>query len=166
MFADVEVNATVYVQPTARCVVYCLQRPRTYSYRIVCICKQHTVANWRTTGVHVARFRRSACVFVHCVVRRRRKRSEVQLDQRRDHGPRKMRAAVMREDATDFLLKERQAHGLACELCDELAHGFCRRAEAQVAQQVEQLFQQPSPPSSQKSAGRVTPSPSLRLSVL
>jgi hypothetical protein len=52
---------------------------------------------------------------------------------------------MVRENATDFLLELLQAHGFACKLRDEFAHRFGRRAETQVAQQVEQLFEHSTP---------------------
>jgi hypothetical protein len=57
-----------------------------------------------------------------------------------------MSTPVVREYIADLLLEMLQAHGLACELCDEVAPGSCRGAKAQAAQQVEQLFEHLPPP--------------------
>jgi hypothetical protein len=74
-----------------------------------------------------------------------------------------MSTPVVREYIADFLLQVLQAHGLSCEPCDEVARRLCRRAEAQVAQQVEQLFEHLPPHRSQKSAGCIASSLSPRL---
>ena len=52
-----------------------------------------------------------------------------------------MRATVMREYVPDLLTQVTEAHRFACEPRDEVTHRLRRRAETQVAQQVEQLFE-------------------------
>jgi hypothetical protein len=164
MLADIEVNATVYVQPTSRSVVHSPHRLRIYCYDIACVCEQKTVANWRTAGPRHVRRCGNGCVLVPFLAGSD-EASEAQLHQRRDHGAREMRTAVMREYVPYFLLQVLQAHGLACKLGDEVARRLCRRAQTQVAKQVEQLFEHLPPTTARRSAGRVAPSLPPALSV-
>ena len=50
MLADIDANATVYVQPTSRSVVHSLHRLPVHCYIVACIREQHTVADRRTAG--------------------------------------------------------------------------------------------------------------------
>jgi hypothetical protein len=149
MLADIEVNATVYVQPTSRSVVHCSHRTRDYGYPVLSVCKQHTVADWRTAEPRCVCHSGSVRVVV-CFLGCWSKPGKSQLDERRDHGPSEMSSPVVREYVADFLLQVLQAHGFACKACDEIARRLCPRAKTQAAQQVEQLFEHLPPHRSQR----------------
>jgi hypothetical protein len=166
MLADIEVNSTVYVQPTSRGAVYRPYRVRINRDQVACACEQHTVAHRRTTGSYAALCCGSACAFVFLVDMGCRESSKTQLDESRDHRACERRTAVMCQYVSDFLLELLQTHGLASKPCDQVAHRFCRRAETQVAQQIEQLFEHSPPTPQPESAGRIASSLSPRLSVL
>jgi hypothetical protein len=144
MLADIDANATVYVQPSSRPRARRPHSVRIYRYPITCAGKKHTVADRRIPGPLRACFCRSACVFVRFICRCG-KICEPKLYERRENGASEMSAAVMRKYAADFLSQVPQAHGFACELSDEVARRPCRGAKTQLAQQVEQLFEH-SPP--------------------
>ena len=131
MLADVEVNATVYVQPTARSGVKWLSQQWFNADRIRSICEQHAVVEWRTTELHRTCRCRSACVFV-LFRRATGKSSHPELDERGDHRASQMSTPVIREYVANFLLELMQAHGLAYELREPVACRSCRRAKAQV----------------------------------
>jgi len=91
----------------------------------------------------------SGCVLV-LVIAGRDEASEPKLHQRRDHDWSQMGTAVMSEGVPYLLLQMLQAHGLACEPRDEVAHRLCRRTQPQATKQVEQLFEHLPPTGSQK----------------
>jgi hypothetical protein len=83
MLADVEVNATVYVQPTSRSLVYRPHSARIHRDRIACINEQCTVAEWRTTERHGASDCGTALVlvqFIFVFIDNRREPSKTHLD--------------------------------------------------------------------------------------
>jgi hypothetical protein len=161
MLADVEVNATVYVQPTTGSGVKWLSLQRFNDDPIRCICQQHTVAKWRTTRLHTCRCC-SARVFA-LFRRAAGESSHSELDQRGDHRASEMGTAVRREHVANSLLELMQAHGFACEIRDQVACRSRRWAEAQVTQQVEQLFEHLTPHAAIESDGHTASSLPRRL---
>jgi hypothetical protein len=135
MLADVEVNSTVYVQPTACRFMYFAGRAAPDEERFHGSAKHHAVADRRTAGT---RGRANGFVF-------RRiwggKTCKAEIYERGDHFSRPIVASIQVQHSANFLLKLPHSHRLAREAREEIAQRTRRGAKAELAQQVIELFE-------------------------
>jgi hypothetical protein len=121
MLADVEVNATVYVQPTASGLVHGTHSMRIYHDRMNCGAKQPAFTGGRPTAC--------CCAFVFVVVFvigvvavgifAMKVRETLCHEMRNDLVCAPI-ATVCEEHIADFLLEQRKAHRFASEVGDEV----------------------------------------------
>jgi hypothetical protein len=135
MLADVEVNSTVYVQPTACRLMDFARRMPPNEERLHGSAKHCAVTNRRTAGTSG---RANGFVFFSI---RGGKACKAQLDERGDHYFRTIVTAIQVQHSPNFLLKLPHSHRFAGEARDEIAQRARRGAKAELAQQVIELFE-------------------------
>lgn len=134
MLANIDVNATVYVQPTSRDLVDSrgFRSWRSDDAGSAAAVKQLAVGSWRS-----ARFCGLACVFVSPVIARGLgKPRESKLDERGNHGLGTIRDTMPVQYGAYFLLQLPDRHRFAFEIRDQLAERLRRRAKAELTQQL------------------------------